>query len=218
MNPFSSASRVPARTGDDTVTHSSRLGAIAVVAIAAAGLALVVASALSPQSTDARGAAHTADPAAPSVATAPNTDPSTDPTTASASAAAITPTVARSTLTALLTGFARASVPGSSTDLTALASTAILDDFANQAQEFEVSGWTRTGVATVASVTIRSQNRATGDVVVAACIDSSKVVTLDASGTPLVSATPRALNLYTLAATARDWRVIARTFPDETVC
>ena len=211
MNPLSSVDPRSTRSGDDTRRPSSRLGALAVVAIAAIGLTLVVAAVLAPRTAEAPGStAGTAiTPVAPEPTAVASGAPSDEP---------ITPKAATSTLTTLLEGFAKASTPGDTTDLTAIASDAILEDFANEAQELEVNGWVRTGAASVASVAIRSQNRTTGDVVVAACIDSSKVVTLDAAGTPLTASTPRALNLYTLSSEAGAWRVVARTFPDETRC
>lgn len=212
MNPLSPVS-TPPTPGTDPRRPSSRLGAVAVVAIAALGLGLVAASILAPRVTAGDDTGTTSGAAVTTVAP--------EPTAAASGASAdepITPKAASSTLTTLLKGFATASKPGATTDLSAIASDAILEDFANEAQELEANGWVRTGAATVASVVIRSHNRTTGDVVVAACIDSTRVVTLDAAGEPLAASTPRALNLYTLSSEAGAWRVVARTFPDETAC
>jgi hypothetical protein len=185
MNPLSpvSSSLTP---GTDPRRPSSRLGAIAVVAIATFGLALVAASILAPRVPAGDDAPATAGTDISPMATEPTASPSGAPADEP-----ITPKAASSTLTTLLEGFAQASKAGDTVDLTAIASDAILDDL---------------------------HNRSSGDVVVAACIDSTAVVTLDAAGTPLPASTPRALNLYTLSSETGAWRVVARTFPDETAC
>jgi hypothetical protein len=108
--------------------------------------------------------------------------------------------------------------------LSAVARGAIVDEIGNEQQELESNGWTQRGKATVKSVTILSTDlSATPPTAVAqACIDSSHVVTLDASGKPLGGTDPAAsraaLNIYSLQQDGGTWRITARTFPDNPAC
>ncbi|SDK63575.1 hypothetical protein SAMN05216282_10954 [Cryobacterium psychrotolerans] len=108
--------------------------------------------------------------------------------------------------------------------LSAVARGAIVDELENEQQELESNGWTQRGKATVKSVTIISTNlTATPPAAVAqACVDSGKVVTLDADGRPLAGTDPAAahaaLNIYSLQQDGGTWRITARTFPDDPAC
>ena len=108
--------------------------------------------------------------------------------------------------------------------LSAVARGAIVDELENEQQELESNGWTQRGKASVKSVTIISTNlTATPPTAVAqACVDSSKVVTLDADGRPLAGTDPAAahaaLNIYSLQQDGGTWRITARTFPDDPAC
>lgn len=107
--------------------------------------------------------------------------------------------------------------------LSKVASGAIISEIENDQQELVANGWTQTGAPTVTSLTIVSTDAAAtpATTVVEACVDSTSVVTLDSDGKPL-AATPdqanRALNIFTLQQDGSSWRVIARTFPDNTTC
>ncbi|TFD14066.1 hypothetical protein E3T37_14175 [Cryobacterium sp. TMT2-10] len=110
---------------------------------------------------------------------------------------------------------------GATDDLTAAASGAILAEAQNDTQELETNGWKREGAATIEALTIvRSDPAADPATVVAqACVDSSKVRTLDADGEPVgTPGTQRALNLYTLQYISGAWKVVARSFPDDFAC
>lgn len=215
MDPiFPVSTRLTTQLGDDSA--STRAGVLIVALIAVAGLILVVGAILAPAIVNPVGPQSVGNRAIVPTALPTSAAPSAAPT--SASTAIITTELADATLTTLLDTIARSTKTGDTTELAALASTAILEDVANDAQELEANGWTRTGTATVAAVTIRSNNAETGEAVVAACVDSTTVVTVDAAGEPLGAASGRALNLYTLSTDAEGWRVTARTFPDETDC
>ena len=115
------------------------------------------------------------------------------------------------------------SAPDSNAGLGDAASGAILAEVENDAQELEANGWTRQGSATIEALTIVSSDSSTdpATVVAQACVDSSKVMTLDHSGKPVEtsgSAGHRALNIYTLQDIAGTWKVVARTFPDNPTC
>jgi hypothetical protein len=113
--------------------------------------------------------------------------------------------------------------PDSNAGLGDAASGAILAEVENDAQELEANGWTRQGSATIEALTIVSSDSSTdpATVVAQACVDSSKVMTLDYDGKPVGtsgSAGQRALNIYTLQDIAGTWKVVARTFPDNPTC
>ena len=113
--------------------------------------------------------------------------------------------------------------PDSNVGLGDAASGAILSEVENDTQELEANGWTRQGVATIEALTIVSSDSSTdpATVVAQACVDSSKVMTLDHSGKPVGdsgSVIQRALNIYTLQYIAGAWKVVARTFPDNPTC
>ena len=109
-----------------------------------------------------------------------------------------------------------------SAQLSTVATGTILAEIENQGQELEANGWSLSGTPVVTSVTIISTNR-TGNpstALVQACVDSSKVVTLDANGTPIggPDSPPPALNLFSMQQDAGVWRVISRTFPNDPAC
>ncbi|HYI33593.1 MAG TPA: hypothetical protein VEX88_09045 [Glaciibacter sp.] len=113
--------------------------------------------------------------------------------------------------------------PGSDAELEDAARGAIREEVANDKQELKANGWSRRGNATVESVTIISSDITTDPAtsIAHACVDSSKVVTLDADKKPVGSSgtgTQRALNIYTLHYIADEWRVVARSFPDNPAC
>ncbi|TBN57991.1 DUF4101 domain-containing protein [Glaciihabitans arcticus] len=138
-----------------------------------------------------------------------------EPTLVPATDVGITPVMADLAVAGFLT--AVATTPAS--DLPKVASGAILEDLQNEAQELEANGWTRTGRAKVDGVKVTSSNEAAGTATVVACVDSSKVATLDENGDRLAApATARALNIYSLSRSDGFWRVVSRTFPDETAC
>ena len=130
--------------------------------------------------------------------------------------------------TTMVTGFVAsvAAVDPLSTDvsdqLSNVARGAILGEIENLDEELRSNGWTLSGRPVVKSVTIVSSDlTATPATAIArACIDSSKVVTLDSSGKPVggQTASPPALNLYSLQQDAGIWRVVARTFPNDPAC
>ena len=130
--------------------------------------------------------------------------------------------------TAMVTGFvaSAAAIAPLSTDvsdqLSAVARGMILAEIENQDEELQANGWTLSGKPVVKSVTIISTNLtgAPPTALVQACIDSSKVVTLDSSGRPVGKQkdAPPALNLYSLQQDAGVWRVVARTFPNDPAC
>jgi len=104
-------------------------------------------------------------------------------------------------------------------DLPKIVSGAILEDLQNDAQELEANGWTRTGRAKVDGVKVTDTDETAGTATVVACVDSTAVATLDENGDRLApAATARALNIYSLARTDGYWRIVSRTFPDETAC
>ena len=112
---------------------------------------------------------------------------------------------------------------GSGDDLTAAASGAILAEAQNDTQELEANGWTREGFASIEALIIVSSDTAIdpATVVAQACVDSSKVRTLDHDGKPVGSSgstVQRALNIYTLQYVSGAWKVVARTFPDDPSC
>lgn len=113
--------------------------------------------------------------------------------------------------------------PGSDAELEDAARGAIREEVANDKQELKANGWSRRGNATVESVTIISSDLTTEPAtsIAHACVDSSKVVTLDADKKPVGTSgtsTQRALNIYTLHYIAGEWRVVARSFPDNPAC
>ena len=114
--------------------------------------------------------------------------------------------------------------PDTVDQLAKVASGAIVAEIANDQQEFVANGWTQKGTPVVASLIILSADATATwpTAVVQACIDSSDVVTLDSDGTPLAGPgndhTHRALTLFTLQRNGSSWRVISRTFPDDTTC
>ena len=130
--------------------------------------------------------------------------------------------------TTMVTGFVAsvAAIGPHSTDvsdqLSTVARGAILAELENLDEERQSNGWTLRGQPVVKSVAIISSDlTATPATALAqACIDSSKVVTLDAGGKPVGGTTdsPPALNLYTLQQDAGIWRVVARTFPNDPTC
>ena len=130
--------------------------------------------------------------------------------------------------TTMVTGFVAsvAAIGPHSTDvsnqLSAVARGTILGEIENLDEELRSNGWTLRGRPVVKSVSIISSDlTATPPTAIAqACIDSSKVVTLDSSGKPVGGQTvsPPALNLYSLQQDAGIWRVVARTFPNDPAC
>lgn len=111
-----------------------------------------------------------------------------------------------------------------SSQLAEVASGTILLEIANEQQELQSNGWTLEGAPTLTSVSIIASDLTASPprVTVRACVDSSAVVTLDSSGTPLTSnATDlprRFTNIYTLEQTAGQWRVTDRSFPNDPAC
>jgi hypothetical protein len=128
--------------------------------------------------------------------------------------------------TTMVTGFVASAAAPRSIDapdqLSTVAKGAILAEIENMDEELASNGWTLSGKPVVKSVTIVSTNLtgAPPTALVQACIDSSKVATLDSSGRPVGKATdsPPALNLYSLQQDAGVWRVVARTFPNDPAC
>jgi hypothetical protein len=113
--------------------------------------------------------------------------------------------------------------PGSNAELEDAARGAILAEVENDNQELKANGWSRRGNATVETVTILSSDIESDPAVTIAqaCVDSSKVVTVDSGKKPVGASgktVQRALNIYTLHYIADEWRVVARTFPDNTAC
>jgi len=178
------------------VTLVVALGLLTVaVALSAAGMPIDEADAPAPV-----GAATTPTPTA--------TDPAVPATT-------LTDTVADTTVAGFLTAVATATPA----DFPKIASGAILEELQNDAQELEANGWSRTGAAIVDGVTVLESDDTTGTATIEACVDSTAVATLDQNGDRLNPAgTARALNLYSLARTDGAWRVVSRTFPDDTAC
>lgn len=89
--------------------------------------------------------------------------------------------------------------------------------------ELESNGWQRTGAPVVVSVTVTEQEKdaAPPTATVEACIDSSDVQVLDASGEPLPKdpGAARALNIYHLVQNDDgSWIVASRTFPSNPSC
>lgn len=114
-------------------------------------------------------------------------------------------------------------VPGSNAELEDAARGAIREEVANDKQELQANGWSRRGNATVESVTVVSSDITTDPAtsIAHACVDSSKVVTLDADKKPVGSSgtgVQRALNIFTLHYISDEWRVVARSFPDNPAC
>jgi hypothetical protein len=113
--------------------------------------------------------------------------------------------------------------PGSDGELEDAARGAIRAEVENDKQELKANGWSRRGNATVETVTIISSD-ITSDpatTIAHACVDSSKVVTLDADKKPVGASgasVQRALNIYTLHYMSDEWRVVARSFPDNPTC
>lgn len=89
--------------------------------------------------------------------------------------------------------------------------------------ELESNGWERTGAPVVVSVMVteQEQDAAPPTATVEACIDSSDVQVLDASGEPLPKdpGAARALNIYHLEQNEDgSWIVASRTFPSNPSC
>ena len=146
--------------------------------------------------------------------TTPTSTPAPVPTPAiTAAAGEITPDVADATVAGFLTALATTEP----SDLPSIASGAILEDLQNEAQELEANDWTRTGTAKVDGVTVLDADEKSATV--EACVDSSKVATVDENGNRLGEASvARALTIYSLSNTDGSWRIVSRTFPDETAC
>jgi hypothetical protein len=108
--------------------------------------------------------------------------------------------------------------------LAEVASGPILLEIANEQQELQSNGWTLEGSPTVTSLSVVASDLTVSPprVTVRACVDSSAVVTLDSTGTPLNSGATelprRFINLYTLEQTAGQWRVTDRSFPNDPAC
>jgi len=182
---------------------SRALWATLVVALALLGIAVALAS--TRPSTDAADAP----------ASAPSSVPTPTATDPAVPASTLTTTVADTTVASFLAAVATVQPA----DFAKVASGAILEELQNDAQELEANGWSRTGVAEVDGVTVLESDDAKGTATVEACVDSSDVATLDQNGDRLnPEGTARALNLYSLARTDGAWRVVSRTFPDDTAC
>lgn len=169
---------------------------------------------------DAAGGGGATPPAPP----IPSATPAPKPDPVSAPPGVITKELA----TTMVTGFVSSvtAIDPLSVDvpeqLSTVARGTILAEVENQAEELRANGWTLSGAPVVKSVSIISSDlTATPATAIArACIDSSKVETLDAAGKPVGGPTdsPPALNLYTLQQDAGVWRVVARTFPNDPTC
>ncbi|PPL19885.1 hypothetical protein [Microterricola pindariensis] len=222
---FGSASRADQnRTSSVRRRILTALAALAVLAVAATAWVALTQSA--PTSTAGPLAS-----ARPSAATPVPTPTASAPAAATPAppagvAAPLTPEAVADTVTTLVTAAAELSPNATEApdQLTAVASGAILDEIKNDQLELQANGWTRTGTPQVLNVTIvSSDTTATPATVVAqACVDSSDVQTLDSDGASLQGAgsagSHRALNLFTFEQSGDSWRIIARSFPDETAC
>ena len=108
--------------------------------------------------------------------------------------------------------------------LAEVASGPILLEIENEQQELRSNGWTVDGSPTVTSLSVIASDLAVSPprVTVRACVDSSAVVTLDSTGTPLNSGATelprRFINVYTLEQAAGQWRVTDRSFPNDPAC
>lgn len=137
----------------------------------------------------------------------------------------ITNVVAKSSVKSFLSAVTKINADSGTlaTELSTVASGTIVDELANEQQELKANGWTLSGIATVDSVKIVSTNTSVNPstVTVQACVDSSDVQTLDSDGKSLgiqTGSAARALNLYTLQHNAAGWRIVSRTFPNDTTC
>ncbi|MCU1414470.1 MAG: hypothetical protein JWN80_1810 [Microbacteriaceae bacterium] len=188
-------------------------GGVVVLSIAAVIAAAVIVPAAFIGTTHSESTAH-----GTSVATiAPNPSASV-----AAPTGTITPAVATNSIASFLSAVAivDSSKADPTTQLAGIAAGAIVDEIANERQELTANGWEVTGTPTIASLSVVSET--TGNpptATVQACVDSSKVVTLDSDGKPLGTASlTRALNIYTLEYDAAGWKVVARTFPNNPTC
>ncbi|MEO6200345.1 MAG: hypothetical protein ABIX44_04175, partial [Cryobacterium sp.] len=136
-------------------------------------------------------------PAGPSATPAPRPSPVTAPPGV----------ITKELATRMVTGFVVSAAPldpGSDVAdrLSTVAKGAILAELENRDQELEANGWTLSGKPVVKSVTILSSNltASPSTALVQACVDSSKVVTLDSDAKPVGGPPPTsaALNLYSL--------------------
>jgi hypothetical protein len=196
------------------------IGAVAVVAVVGALVAGAVISG-HPASKDA-----SADGAA-SHSAVPSQTSSDDPLASATPKAGqvITTTVATTSIQSFLTAVTKidSKTDDISHQLSSVAAGAIVEEIANEQQELTANGWKLKGSPTIGTVSVVSTNTTASPetAVVQACVDSSKVVTLDSDGTPLGTSTgaaARALNIYTLQHAASGWRVVSRTFPANPNC
>ncbi|AMB57553.1 lipase chaperone [Microterricola viridarii] len=201
------------------------IAALAALAIAAAAWVALTQSptptATGPVASSRPSTATEGAPAQSPAATAPAA-----PAPTAGAAAPLTPETVADTVTTLVTAAAELSPDATEPpeQLAAVASGAILDEIKNDQLELQANGWTRTGTPKVLDVTIVSSDTTStpATVVTQACIDSSDVQTLDSDGASLQGAGTagphRALNIFTFEQSGTSWRIIARSFPDETTC
>lgn len=108
--------------------------------------------------------------------------------------------------------------------LTDIAVDAYAEELAAQWQELISQGWTITGAPALVSAEVTSIDAKTepSTAEVTACVDSTEVEILDASGTRIGSAdatTPRALHLFSLVQDDEGtWRISAHRFPNDPIC
>ena len=90
--------------------------------------------------------------------------------------------------------------------------------------ELTSQGWSTTGTARIDSLEITALDSASPPATaeVAACLDSSEVLTLDAEGAPIgdpAAASPRALHLFTMVQGEDGiWRISSHSFPNDPSC
>jgi len=199
---------------------------IAVTVAAAAVVTGVVVAAELPR------AQHPAPVAAGAPSPHPTSAPSSRPTAGPTPAPSSAPGLAADTLTpkaatAVVASFATAVDHLSPTSGTAaldkVVTGAALQEVQAQQLEFKTNGWTATGTTRVTGVKVLRDTtvQRTRTVEVQACVDSSKVRLLNASGKPAFAGTPtmqRALNLYTLQLGTGGWRIVRHSFPTDPTC
>lgn len=114
--------------------------------------------------------------------------------------------------------------PGEVVETSTLAAVAdgdMLAELEAEVLEMDANEWSKHGAPAVvwAEVVSSEPPSAPTTMTVRACVDSSDVALVRPDGQELPpSTTPRAVNIFTLAADGSGWRVVSRTFPDDPAC
>lgn len=104
-----------------------------------------------------------------------------------------------------------------------IASDLMINELESERQELESNGWVISGRPEIADVKVleKKMDASKPTVKVSACVNSKDVKTLDSQGQPIKgggSENARARHIFTLKQYDKNWRVAARSFPDNPDC